>query len=79
MSSTPKAGPAPAFLLPSAANTAALQPQPQQTVDGALAALEIGHRSSYVPAAPHWRSIPGFRKTRPLNATRLELPLWMKF
>jgi hypothetical protein len=78
MSPTPKAGLAPAFLLPSAAIRAALQPQPQQTVDGVLAALEIGHRSSYVPAAPIGVRSPGFPEDAPPNATRLESRLWMK-
>jgi hypothetical protein len=64
-------------LLPSAAITAALQLHPQQTVDGLPAALEIGPRSSYVPATPIGVRSPVSGDARP-NATRLELPLWMK-
>jgi hypothetical protein len=59
--------------------TPALQPHPQQTVDGLQAALEIGARSSYVPSAPHWRPIPVSGDARPNTAlAHLELPAWMK-
>jgi hypothetical protein len=44
--------------------TGALQPRPQQTVDGVQGALEIRLRSSYVPNSPNWRSITGFRAMR---------------
>jgi hypothetical protein len=57
-------------LLPAAASS-------QQTVDGLHAALEIGDRSSYVPVTPIGVRSPVSGDARP-NATRLELPLWMK-
>jgi hypothetical protein len=60
----------PAVLLPAAAS-------PQQTVDGLQAALEIQPRSSYVPVTPIGVRSPVSGDARP-NATRLELPLWMK-
>jgi hypothetical protein len=60
----------PAALLPAAAS-------PQQTVDGLQAVLEIGARSSYVPVTPIGVRSPVSGDARP-NATRLELPLWMK-
>jgi hypothetical protein len=57
----------------------------QQSVDGLLAALEIGVRSSYVPDAPIGvRSrFPGMlartrRSTSVRKLQRLELPIWMK-
>jgi hypothetical protein len=52
----------------------------QQTVDGLLAALEIGSRSSYVPDAPLAPDPPFSGDARPetLRATHLELPVWMK-
>jgi hypothetical protein len=59
-----------AALLPAAAS-------PQQTVDGLQAALEIGGRSSYVPVTAIGVRSPVSGDARP-NATRLELPPWMK-
>jgi hypothetical protein len=49
----------------------------QQTVDGLQAALEILARSAYVPDIPIGVRSRLSGDTRP-NATRLELPVWMK-
>jgi hypothetical protein len=56
----------------------AQQPQPQQTVDGLHAALEIGARSSYVPNAPIGVRSRVSGDARPNTAlSRLELPAWI--
>jgi hypothetical protein len=61
-----------AILLPAAAN-------PQHSVDGSHAALEIPSRSSYVPSSPIGvdPGPPAMRRNA-ARSTRLEMPLWMK-
>jgi hypothetical protein len=78
----PRAGLFAGSAVPVTRGACALQPHPQQTVDGLQAALEIGARSSYVPSAPTLafdpRFLPGDARPNTARTTRLERLLWMK-